>query len=215
MKILESSVYLGPSLYAHFPVIRLLLDLGELEEWPTGRLGDDFVDGLLAALPGLHDHGCSYREPGGFVRRLREDEGTWLGHVLEHVALELQHVAGNRATFGRTRSTDEAGVYTVVYQYVQRDVGKAAGRLAMDLLHSLLPEALRRDVDLAANWDFETERAALVRWAQRRALGPSTAALVRAAEDRRFGGGSCLPRPSTRRCASGTSTGNSTGTEGP
>jgi len=184
VKILESRVYLGPSLYAHFPVIRLLLDLGELEDWPTGRLGEGFVDELLAALPGLHEHGCSYREPGGFVRRMHEGEGTWLGHVLEHVALELQHVAGNRATFGRTRSTDTEGVYTVVYQYVQRDVGKAAGRLALDLLHSLLPDELRDDDDLPADWDFETERAAMVRWAQRRALGPSTAALVRAAEDR-------------------------------
>ena len=184
MKILESRVYLGPSLYAHFPVIRLLLDLGELEEWPTSRLGEGFVHRLLGALPGLHEHGCSYREPGGFVRRLREGEGTWLGHVLEHVALELQHVAGNRATFGRTRSTGEPGVYTVVYEYVQQDVGKAVGRLALDLLHSLLPDELRGDGDLPANWDFETERAAMVRWAQRRALGPSTASLVRAAEDR-------------------------------
>jgi len=184
MKILESRVYLGPSLYAHFPVIRLLLDLGEFEDWPTSRLGDEFIDGLLAALPGLHEHGCSYREPGGFVRRMREGEGTWLGHVLEHVALELQHVAGNRATFGRTRSTDDPGVYTVVYQYVQRDVGKAAGRLALDLLQSLLPDELREDDDLPADWDFETERATMVRWAQRRALGPSTASLVRAAEDR-------------------------------
>jgi cyanophycin synthetase len=184
MKILESRVYVGPSLYAHFPVIQMLLDLGELEEWPTGRLGEEFVDGLLAALPGLHEHGCSYREPGGFVRRLREGDGTWLGHVLEHVALELQHVAGNRVTFGRTRSTDVPGVYTVVYQYVQRDVGKAAGRFALDLLHSLLPAELRADDDLPEDWDFERERARMVRWSQRRALGPSTASLVHAAEAR-------------------------------
>ena len=94
MRILDRSVYVGPSLYAHFPVIRLELDLGVLEQWPTGRLGDAFVDGLVAALPGLAEHGCSYREPGGFFRRMREDEGTWLGHVLEHVAIELQNIAG-------------------------------------------------------------------------------------------------------------------------
>ena len=103
MRILDRSVYVGPSLYAHFPVIRLELDLGALEAWPTGRLGAAFVDALVAALPGLAEHGCSYREPGGFIRRMREGEGTWLGHVLEHVAIELQNVAGEDVTFGKTR----------------------------------------------------------------------------------------------------------------
>src|SRR5690606_36864569 len=88
MRILERSVYVGPSLHAHFPVIRLLMDLGELEQWPTARLGQGFIDALVAALPGLAEHGCSYRTPGGFIRRMREDEGTWLGHVFEHVAIE-------------------------------------------------------------------------------------------------------------------------------
>ena len=104
MRILDRSVYVGPSLYAHFPVIRLDLDLGALEQWPTGRLGAAFIDGLPAALPGLAEHGCSYGEPGGFVRRMREDEGTWLGHVLEHVAIELQNIAGENVTFGKTRA---------------------------------------------------------------------------------------------------------------
>jgi cyanophycin synthetase len=116
MRILERSVFVGPSLYAHFPVIRLELDLGELEQWPTGKLGAAFVDGLVAALPGLAEHGCSYREPGGFIRRMREGEGTWLGHVLEHVAIELQNVAGEDVTFGKTRSADRPGVYSVVYE---------------------------------------------------------------------------------------------------
>ena len=62
MKLLDSSVYLGPSIYAHFPVIRLTLDLGELEQWPSVRLGRGFIDALLEALPGLRDHGCSYGE---------------------------------------------------------------------------------------------------------------------------------------------------------
>ena len=141
MRILERSVYVGPSLHAHFPVIRLELDLGELEAWPTGRLGPAFVDGLVAALPGLADHGCSYREPGGFIRRMREDDGTWLGHVLEHVAIELQNVAGEDVTFGRTRSIsdDRPGVYSVVYEYAQKEEGIAAGELALKLLNSLLP----------------------------------------------------------------------------
>ncbi len=142
MRILDRSVYVGPSLYAHFPVIRLELDLGELEHWPTGRLGNTFVDGLAAALPGLAEHGCSYREPGGFFRRMREDEGTWLGHVLEHVAIELQNIAGENVTFGKTRSAGAPGVYTVVYEYAQRDEGIAAGELALRLLCSLLPDPI-------------------------------------------------------------------------
>jgi len=101
MRILDRSVFVGPSLYAHFPVIRLELDLGELEKWPSAKLGESFIGGLVAALPGLAEHGCSYREPGGFLRRLREEEGTWLGHVLEHVAIELQNVAGENVTFGK------------------------------------------------------------------------------------------------------------------
>src|ERR1700731_2190473 len=100
MRILDRSVYVGPSMHAHFPVIRLELDLGHLEAWPTGRLGGAVVDALAGALPGLVPHGCSYREPGGFFRRMREDDGTWLGHVLEHVAIELQNMAGGEVTFG-------------------------------------------------------------------------------------------------------------------
>jgi len=103
MRILDRAVYVGPSLYAHFPVIRLEVDLGPLEEWPSAKLGPAFIDRLIEALPGLHEHGCSYGEPGGFIRRLREDEGTWMGHILEHVAIELQNVAGEPVTFGKTR----------------------------------------------------------------------------------------------------------------
>ena len=184
MRILNRNVYVGPSQYAKFPVIRLELDLGALEQWPTAKLGDHFIVGLLAALPGLAEHGCSYREPGGFVRRMREGEGTWLGHVLEHVAIELQNVAGEDVTFGKTRgiSDDRPGVYSVVYEYAQREEGIAAGELALKLLDSLLPADLRSATD--AGWNWEEERDAFIRYAQRRALGPSTASLVKAAVDR-------------------------------
>ena len=74
MRILDRSIYVGPSHYARFPVIRLELDLGALEAWPTGKLGKKFVDGLIEALPGLAEHGCSYQEPGGFIRRMNEDD---------------------------------------------------------------------------------------------------------------------------------------------
>ena len=184
MRILDRSVYVGPSLYARFPVIRLELDLGALEAWPTGRLGSKFVDALAGALPGLAQHGCSYREPGGFFRRMREDEGTWLGHVLEHVAIELQNIAGEEVTFGKTRSAGPPGIYTVVYEYAQRDEGIAAGDLGLRLLCSLLPVALRPEGSVPDDWNWQEARDEFIRFAQRRALGPSTSSLVRAAEHR-------------------------------
>ena len=184
MRIVERSVYVGPSTYAHFPVIRLELDLGPLEDWPTGRLGAPFIEALLNALPGLREHGCSYGEAGGFVRRLTEDEGTWLGHVLEHTAIELQNVAGEKVTFGKTRSADRPGVYHVVYEYEQQDVGLEAGQLALAFLASLLPEPLRPPGLLRREFDFARERDDFIRFAQRRALGPSTASLVHVAEER-------------------------------
>ena len=184
MRILERNVYVGPSMYAHFPVIKVLLDLGPLEEWPSGRLGPAFVDALVAALPTLQEHGCSYREPGGLIRRMREDEGTWLGHVLEHVAIELQNIAGEDVSFGKTRSTDVPGVYTVVYEYAQRDEGIAAGELAIQLLCALLPQELRPAGIVPSDWNWEEKRDEYIRYAQRRALGPSTASLVKAADER-------------------------------
>lgn len=184
MKIVSRSVYLGPSLYALFPVIRLTVQLGELEEWSSTRLGKGFVDGLVDALPGLAEHGCSYGEPGGFLRRLREDEGTWMGHILEHVAIELQNIAGAKVTFGKTRGTGNPGEYGVVYAYEQEDVGITAGLLGLDLLMHLLPVELQSESVRAEDFQFEVERDAFIRSSQRRALGPSTASLVRAAEER-------------------------------
>lgn len=184
MKILDRNVFVGPSVWAHFPVIRLTLDLGELENWPTGRLGPAFVDALIAAVPTLAEHGCSYREPGGLIRRMREDHGTWLGHVFEHVAIELQNMAGEDVSFGRTRGAGEPGVYNVVYEYAQREEGIEAGELALKLLASLLPDHLRPAGSLAEGWTWPEARDEFIRFAQKRALGPSTAALVKAAQAR-------------------------------
>ncbi|HEU4681531.1 MAG TPA: acetate--CoA ligase family protein, partial [Gemmatimonadales bacterium] len=195
MRILDKAVFVGPSLYAHFPVIRLEIDLGPLEDWPSGKLGPAFTEPLLAALPGLHTHTCSYGKAGGFVRRLTEGEGTWMGHILEHVAIEIQNVAGETVTFGKTRSLGPRGHYYVIYQYAQEDVGVEAGRLGLTLLHSLLPPELRPEggpsLDgsgqaLPEGFDFAAERDEFIRFAQRRVLGPSTMALVRAAEERRI-----------------------------
>ncbi|HSG59779.1 MAG TPA: cyanophycin synthetase [Woeseiaceae bacterium] len=185
MKIVSTNVYVGPNVFAHFRVIRHILDLGELEHWPTQRLGDAFVQPMLDMLPGLHEHGCSYKEPGGFVRRLHEEEGTWLGHVMEHVAIELQNVAGSPVTYGRTRSLDgQPGHYNMVFEYKDEAVGLEASALALKFILSLLPDELKTEAAPPPDWDFEEERDRFIRYAQSRALGPSTASLVRAAEER-------------------------------
>jgi cyanophycin synthetase len=183
MKILDRNVYVGPSHYAHFPVIRLEVDLGELEAWPTMRLGREFIDTLVTRLPGLKEHGCSYGEPGGFIRRMTEDEGTWLGHVFEHVVLEMQNTAGIAVTFGKTRSAGRDGVYDVAFEYEQEDVGIEAADISLDLLHSLLPASLQPS-DFDTSFDWDERRDSFIRYAQRRALGPSTASIVHAAEKR-------------------------------
>src|SRR5690606_30386984 len=115
------------NVYAHYPVIRLHLDLGALEDWPSRRLGESFITPLLEAFPGLATHGCSYSVAGGFVRRLREDEGTRMGHILEHLALEVQHLAGSAVAYGKTRSTGRRGEYYLVYAYEDVEVGIRAG----------------------------------------------------------------------------------------
>ncbi|HXO27851.1 MAG TPA: cyanophycin synthetase [Thermoanaerobaculia bacterium] len=182
MKILETRVYRGPNLYALGPVIRLRVDLGELEAYPTLRL-PGFNERLLELVPTLHEHSCSYGEPGGFVRRMREDEGTWLGHVLEHVAIELQCLAGTPVTYGKTRSEAlPTGQYHVIYSFAEEAVGTAAGALGLAVIRHLLPP--EREAYDPSPFDFRGKCEALVRLAQRRAFGPSTGALVRAAEER-------------------------------
>ncbi|MBE7486453.1 MAG: cyanophycin synthetase [Polyangiaceae bacterium] len=184
MELLERRVYRGPSLYAHFPVVRLTVDLGVLEAWPSAKI-PGFNQGLLAAIPTLAAHTCSFGTEGGFVRRLSEDGGTWLGHVLEHVAIELQQLTGANVVFGKTRSEGAPGRYHVVYEYEEERVAEAAGELAVKLLHHLLPPELRpTSDDEEAPFDFEKELVELIAFAQRRQLGPSTGALVRAAEAR-------------------------------
>ena len=180
MKILETSVFRGPNIYAKFPVIRHVVDIGILEEWPSAKIGEDFIEQLLDALPGLQEHGCSYREPGGFVRRLREDEGTWMAHIWEHMSIELQNVAGSDVSFGRTRDAGETGLYNMVFQYEQEEVGLHASQLALDFIHNLLPDHLVENGERVDGFDYIAESEAFIRTAQRKALGPSTASLVNA-----------------------------------
>ena len=112
MKIVSTNVFVGPNIWAGFPVIRHVVDLGVLEDWPSAKLGDVWIEALVDALPGLREHGCSYREAGGLIRRLREGEGTWLGHVAEHVASRL-----NCDYLSRNGGVDGSGNGSLVISY--------------------------------------------------------------------------------------------------
>ncbi|MDP9414893.1 MAG: cyanophycin synthetase, partial [Pseudomonadota bacterium] len=171
MSVIERGVYRGPHYYSHTPMVRIMLDLGRLEEWPSNRI-PGFADALLALLPGLDRHGCSYKRRGGFVRRLHE--GTWIGHIAEHVALELQTLAGTRMTRGKTRSVKgKPGVYNVMFAYQEEEVGLLAGRTALELVNSLLPpelqgiEGLNRVYEIDGAFDFGRRIDALKRLVRR------------------------------------------------
>jgi cyanophycin synthetase len=91
----------------------MLLDIGEYEDQPSDTI-DGFTDRLIKLIPTLQNHGCSIGEPGGFIQRLRR--GTWAGHIVEHLAIELQCLAGIEVGFGKTYSTSEHGIYKVAYR---------------------------------------------------------------------------------------------------
>ena len=173
LRILETQVFRGPNFWSYEPCIRLLVDLGSLEHWPTNTL-PRFNEILLELLPGLREHSCSVGRPGGFVSRL--EEGTWLGHVTEHVALELQRETGAHIPRGKTRSAGEPGRYNVIYGYWEERVGVAAGRLAVRLVNHLVKEE--------PGFDFLEELESLILLAERAAFGPSTQAILDEAASR-------------------------------
>ncbi len=173
LRILETQVFRGPNYWSYDPCIRMLVDLGSLEHWPSNTL-PGFTEALLEVLPGLADHSCSLGRPGGFLERL--NDGTWVGHVAEHVALELQRESGAHIYRGKTRSAEESGVYNVIYGYFEEQVGVAAGRLAVRMVNHL--------VEAEEGFDFLAELESLIRLAERRAFGPSTQALVDEAASR-------------------------------
>ena len=173
LRILETQVLRGPNYWSYEPAIRLLVDLGSLEDWPTNTL-KGFNTALLEMLPGLRDHSCSLGRPGGFVERL--EDGTWAGHVAEHVALELQRESGAHIFRGKTRSARSPGQYNVIYGYGEESVGVAAGKLAVRLVNHL--------VEPDPSLDFLTELEALILLAERRAFGPSTQAILDEAASR-------------------------------
>ncbi|MDP8903776.1 MAG: cyanophycin synthetase [Chloroflexota bacterium] len=168
LRILETRVLRGPNVWSRTPAIRMKVDLGELEEWPTNRL-PGFTEALIELLPGLDNHACSLGRRGGFISRLHD--GTWLGHVAEHVALELQDLAGTEVHIGKTRSTGEHGRYNVIFEYREEQVGLAAGRLAVALVNHLVAPS-------ESELEFVPELESLIRLAERQAFGPSTQALI-------------------------------------
>jgi cyanophycin synthetase len=176
LRVIETRVMRGANYWAREPVIRMLVDLGGLEAYPSNRI-PGFTDRLLALMPSLSEHACSLGRRGGFVSRLRD--GTWMGHIAEHIALELQTLAGTEARHGKTRSAGPHGQYNVIYQYVEEQVGLAAGRLAVALVnHLVAPD------DPAVAVDLPTELERLIRVAERQAFGPSTQALIDEAAQR-------------------------------
>jgi cyanophycin synthetase len=167
LRVLETRVFRGPNYWSYEPAIKLLVDLGVLENYPSNTI-PGFVDGLLDLVPGVATHSCGTGKAGGFEKRLRE--GTWLGHVAEHIALQLQREAGTEVGRGKTRSADGPGRYHVVYSFGEESVGLAAGRLAVRVVNHL--------VQAEAEFDFRMEFEKLVLLAERAAFGPSTQALL-------------------------------------
>ena len=169
LQILDTRVLRGANYWAREPVVRMLVDLGVLEHYPSNLL-PGFTDALVELLPSLEDHACSLGRRGGFISRLRD--GTWAGHIAEHVALELQNLAGTDVRHGKTRGAGSVGQYNVIYEYREEQVGIEAGRLAVDLVNHLV------EPDASPEFDLLAELERLIRLAERLAFGPSTQALI-------------------------------------
>jgi cyanophycin synthetase len=168
MRIREINVMRGPNYWSirRHKLIVMVLDLEDLEHKPTNSI-DGFLDRMKILLPGLYSHRCSVGTEGGFYQRV--EEGTWMGHVIEHIALEIQTMAGMDVGFGRTRSYGEEGVYHVVFDYLEEKVGVYAAKASVRIAEALIEG---RDYQLAE----DIQRMRELREEQR--LGPSTASIV-------------------------------------
>jgi cyanophycin synthetase len=164
----------GPNIWTYRPVIEAWLDIGELEECPSNKL-PGLYERLIAWLPGLIEHRCGVGERGGFLERLRD--GTWSGHILEHIVLELQNLAGMKTGFGKTRSTADHGIYKMAFRTRDETVGRAA----LQAGHALLMAAIND-----TPFDLQAKVAELTELVDRYCLGPSTGHIVDAATDRRI-----------------------------
>ncbi|MBK7382772.1 MAG: cyanophycin synthetase [Flavobacteriales bacterium] len=174
MRILELKAMRGPNHWSvrRHNLIIMRLDIEGLEERPTDKI-PGFLERIQALLPTMQSHRCSEEHEGGFWERVQR--GTWMGHVIEHIALEIQTLAGMETGFGRTRSTGEHGVYNVVFSYVEEPVGLFAAKAAVSIAQALIDG---EDYDLHA--DIQQMRE--IREESR--LGPSTGSIVQEAVNR-------------------------------
>ncbi|MGI9155842.1 MAG: cyanophycin synthetase [Marmoricola sp.] len=168
LSIVETRVYRGANVWSYERSIHLVVDLGRLEDFPSNTL-PGFNEELVRLLPGLREHSCSRGRRGGFLERL--NEGTWLGHVTEHVALALQQQVGHDIRRGKTRQVKGVpGRYNIIVGYVDEQVGLAAGRLAVRLVNDLVAHD--------PEFDFDAELETFILRAERTAFGPSTQAIL-------------------------------------
>ena len=174
MTIKEIKILRGPNYWSvrRNKLIQMKLDLGEMEQRPTNLI-PGFKERLMAILPSLHAHRCSIGAPGGFFERVTE--GTWMGHVIEHVALEIQTMAGMDTGFGRTRGTGQPGEYYVVFSYMEEDAGVFAAKSAVKLTQALADDQ---------PYDLETDIMQLREIREETRLGPSTGCIVEEAAKR-------------------------------
>ena len=174
MKIREINAMRGPNYWSirRHKLIVMVLDLQELEELPTNKI-EGFQSRLEAMFPSMYAHRCSVGEPGGFFQRVAE--GTWMGHVIEHIALEIQTLAGMETGFGRTRGYGEPGVYHVVFAYTEEKVGRFAAEASVRIAQALIDGT---PYDL----DADIQRMREIREEER--LGPSTGSIIEEAAAR-------------------------------
>jgi cyanophycin synthetase len=167
-------VLTGANIWAYRPVLEILSDIGKYEEIPSNKL-PGFTERLVETIPTLWDHRCSEGRPGGFLERLRV--GTYMGHIVEHIILELQTLAGMDVGFGRTRQTEHYGEYRIVVDYMDPEAAKLCVYLASELAEKLA-ENIPLDFNLQERIDEIREVAVDTM------LGPSTQAIIDAARRR-------------------------------
>lgn len=175
MRIQKIQTLRGPNYWSirRHKLIVMRLDLEELAEKPSNEI-PGFYEGLVSALPSLEEHFCSPGCRGGFFSRVRE--GTMMGHIIEHVALELQELAGMQVGFGRTRETATPGIYQVVIEYLDEQAGRYAARAAVRLCQSIVAQGSYPQKDL------DQDLQDLAELFQDASLGPSTESIVKEAE---------------------------------
>lgn len=174
MRIEEIKILRGPNYWSirRHKLIQMKLDLEELEERPTNHI-PGFLNRLQQLLPSLHSHRCSIGSAGGFFQRV--EEGTWMGHVIEHIALELQTLAGMDTGFGRTRGTGKTGEYFVVFSYMEEDAGYYAAKAAVRIAQALVD---------GSGYDLHPDIQRLREIREDTRLGPSTGSIVEEAARR-------------------------------